>query len=955
MNSWDPALINAVSLCLKSAFPTCIYVIPGWIELYNKALGKPFNEVWPEIYDIITSQFENVRISKKGFFKKDAYFELQRDGYIEEAYFNYTFSPILKSDGSVCAIFSLAQETTHKVLNARRLKIMGEFGHLTSKVESLENACHIVMKVLSNNNADIPYALIYFVDHNLIARLIATTFNYDDKKEWNIPDYLPEILEIIDLTKDVDKNYDTYIKLKREAATYTFLKCESWPIHLVIKEKRKHIKVLLKNDSQAVLFSTKLDLGEGKVLSAILICGVNQRRTLDEKYMEFLQLVANQMNTFLLHAKSNEEERKRSKTLADLNHQKVMFFQGISHELKTPLTLMLSPLDDLINACSREAQIIPYLQIIRPGEDSKIEGLDRGADDYLIKPFSAQELIARILSNIELSHIRRKIIFQQYKQEEIKQLLLSILDKIFSGLDLNEILLDIVKELCHRLPSQRVFIVLKDQSEFKNNKIIAIYEDSDSECITPKNNLFIEINDTYKNKLEFLNNKPGIDICLDVYCDDVCKNVSILSMEIKVNNICWGWIKVYRSPNPIWLDSEIELLQQISNQISLVINYTKILEENTANEIKVKAAEAAIKAKSQILANTSHELRTPLGALVGILSSFEDTSFVADQKDMINIMIRSSDVVLSLVDDILDANYLRIQLNHLKKKAGAKKIELIVNCEIDMLPRYVKSDPDSLKQVLSNLLSNSIKFTNEGKSVLTISIKLQVIEEDKSDQIIKKGILLIELYDTSTGMDPEYIKHVWKSFSQGIMSITEMQDDIELGLSICKNLVEINGGEINVDNQLGKGKDARNAMLKYLKMIEKVDAFDTFDKGIIAAKRYKELNNQSAYDIVFIRLYKNNEEEIIKATLELRELEVNSNHLVIIFIVFPNNEGIELAKKLIEKVGGKTFVLYSPITWKKLTNQFMHIGKKNYATDKNNKSPLRFRIFSLECDKSRYN
>ncbi|CAG8673272.1 4513_t:CDS:1, partial [Scutellospora calospora] len=114
---------------------------------------------------------------------------------------------------------------------------------------------------------------------------------------------------------------------------------------------------------------------------------------------------------------------------------------------------------------------------------------------------------------------------------------------------------------------------------------------------------------------------------------------------------------------------------------------------------------------------------------------------------------------------------------------------------------------------------------------------------------------------------------------------------------------------------------------------KKVDAFDTFDEGIKAAKAYKEWNEQSAYDIVFIRLYENNEEETMKVILELREMNGN-NDLVIIFIVFSGNEGVELAKKVIKNIGGITFVIHAPVTWKKLINQFMHM-LKNDSTDKN--------------------
>ncbi|RIB22804.1 histidine kinase-like ATPase [Gigaspora rosea] len=648
-----------------------------------------------------------------------------------------------------------------------------------------------------------------------------------------------------------------------------------------------------------------------------------------------------------------------------------------------------------------KTQLIPVILLsAKVGEDSKIKGLDKGADDYLLKPFSTRELISRIRTNIKLSIFRRKILFQQYKQEATKQLLLSISSKIFSKSNLDETLQYIVKEIYHILPCERIFIISNERSDSKNNKMVVSYEDSKS--ITPITNPFMEMDGNNKNESQtFIKsqeyNNSGIDICMDIYCDYVHKNVSVLSVELWLNNDFWGWIKVHRSSNSIWFDSEIELLQQISNQISLAITCAKLSEENTEKEIQIKAAEVANTAKSQILANTSHELRTPLGAIVGILTSFESAPLTADQKSMINIMGHASDIVLSIINDILDAAKLEAQkitlinrtfdllelfesiIEKFGKKAGDKKIELIVNYD-DQLPRYVKSDPDRLKRVLTHLLSNSVKFTDKGEILIKISMQSHETDENRENQtyskIGKKGNLLIELYDTGIGMDPKYVQHAWKSFSQGDMSITKKQDGTGLGLSICKSLVEINGGEINVESQLGKGskfwftwnfeflsslldkqfddqmcctirqkriliihpvENVRNTMLKYLKRIKKVDAFDTFDKAIREAKKYKELFNIFAYDIAFISLYENNEEEVLKAALNLRKLEMNHNNLVIVFIVFPNEGGIKLAKKMVAKVGGATSILYTPITLKKLTNQFIFM-EKNETINNNNKS-----------------
>ncbi|KAF0403958.1 protein-histidine kinase [Gigaspora margarita] len=1016
MDTWDAALKNATNLCLKTEFPMCIFIDPSnWTLLYNKAfvpilmakhpaLGKQVKDVWPEIYEIrISIEFNNVVTTGKGFYLHDQHCILQRDGYDEGAYFNYSYSPIFKSDGKICALWCITQETTQQVLNARRLKLLGEFGHLTSSIESLESACHIITKALKNNE-DIPYTLIYFVKHklntdsdSLIAHLMTTTFDSDDKEKRNIPDYLPESLETIDLAKDANKSYDTYKELKRSAATYSFLKCDSWPIYLVLKEGRT-VKVLLNDESQAVLFPIKITLDNDHVLSVVLIYGISRSCTLDDRYMEFFNLVTNQIYVLLQHGKSVEDEKNQNKILAEMNYQKITFLQGISHELKTPLSLMLSPLDDVINICTQEPLLMSHLQIIRPSETSKIQGLDKGADDYLIKPFSTRELIFRIRANIECSILRRKILYNRYKQEDIKQLLLSIINMILSDSDLDKILLDITKEIYRRLPCEKIFIISNEPS--RNNKIVIPYENG-SEDLTPIIIPFTEINDNNSNSQlftrsqKYFNENSGIDISLDIYSDEVHKNVSILSVEIRLDNNFWGWIKLYRSQNSVWFDSEIELLQQISNHISLAITYAKLLEEIEEKEIQIKSAEFANDAKTQILANTSHELRTPLGAIVGIISSLESTTLTTEQKDMLNITSNAADIVLSIVNDVLNAAKLEAKklilvnrtfdlLNSLEstivifgKKAATKNIELIVNCEIDILPRYVKSDPERLNQVLTHLLSNSVKFTNEGGIILTISMQPQEgIEKNNEknsscDQVVKKEKLLIELSDTGIGINPEYIKHAWECFSQGDMSMTKKQDGAGLGLSICKNLVEINGGEIKVESQLGKGskfsftwnveilsmpslsaethfnkqtsyvlphtirkkriliihsaENLRSSILNYLKSVEKVDTFDTFEKSIKAIKTYKELYDQFTYDIVFIGLYENNKEEIINFLFELKELLIDNNNLAIIFIVFPNNERIALARELMEKILG-TFVVYTPITLNKLINQFFYMG-----------------------------
>ncbi|KAF0555760.1 hybrid sensor histidine kinase/response regulator [Gigaspora margarita] len=213
-------------------------------------------------------------------------------------------------------------------------------------------------------------------------------------------------------------------------------------------------------------------------------------------------------------------------------------------------------------------------------------------------------------------------------------------------------------------------------------------------------------------------------------------------------------------------------------------------------------------------------------------------------------------------------------------------------------------------------------------------------ENSSNDQMVRTEKLLIQLCDTGIGINPEYVKYAWKSFSEGDISMTKKQDGAGLGLSICKNLVDMNGGEIKVESQLKKGSNFHlHGMLNYYQwhlyqwrpnlinkqiIFEKVDTFDTFEKGIKAVKIYKELYDQFTYDVVFIGLYENNKEETINFILELKELLSDINNLAIIFIVFPSHERIKLAGELME-IFLETFVVYTPITLNKLIKQFMYL------------------------------
>ncbi|KAG9302577.1 hypothetical protein G9A89_007281 [Geosiphon pyriformis] len=662
----------------------------------------------------------------------------------------------------------------------------------------------------------------------------------------------------------------------------------------------------------------------------------------------------------------------------------------------------------------------------RAGEEASVEGLNEGADDYLIKPFNKRELIARVRANIKLFNLRHALITQNLHQNQTQQLLFSISNKIRSGLNIQEILSMAVKEINQILNCHSVLIIVSDPINKGLAKILAVsayYPEmqalvgtkvpceavgDDQEISADQLTGSPEIDSSTRPFSSFLPSftqlvpdplapVKGISVPLvnrgDIKSDFLDleikshinhfsqilhQSVSSVSVAIRLNSSFWGWIFAHRKPDETWSDSEKMFLQQVSNQISLAITHSKLSEEKLKREIQMEAATAINKAKSQILANISHELRTPLGAIIGVLSAFEDTRLTPDQKDMVQIMTHASDVVLSIINDILDAAKLEAHKVTLKnrtfdlfdlvektveifgERAGSKKIELVLLCEQpNELPKYVKSDPER------------VKFTETGEISLKISLMPSGNAQVKAAEpnIFQKQTLMFELTDTGIGIHPNFIKDIWESFAQGDPSIHRCQEGTGLGLSICKYLVTINGGDVGVESNLVKGsrfwftwnleflafdgtsptsstqmasierllvipptvkskkivvidpiETSRSALVAMLSSgVQKVEAFEDGSKAVIATKAWHERYRCSPCDVVFFNVGERNADQVLTTAKEFQSI-CGKDSLAIGLFVFWSVEGRALGNELIKKIGGHTAALCKPIMQRRLLN-----------------------------------